>query len=231
MKTLCKFGLMAITILLCIVTISSCKARTDSSIHNQNNMLCGVSNGQHNWDIKLKSGDKCAPGATALYTCAACGITKEVSADNCDYVVKETVLATCTKKGYSQYECKVCSTECVADFTNAIGHNYQNSNIIKEERCTNDGVYEQTCENCNSVRQYTKSATGHSYSPVVVDDRFKTYECQICYEKLTVETGESVVEFVGSEELFNVGTDFSFDITTNKDEDYIKQNLDRKSVV
>lgn len=117
----------------------------------------------HTWDDgMLQNTEKCGDGAIVVFTCTTCGKTKQEIPAKCEYEEKEVKLATCTQVGYITYICKVCSHTCIADFVNAIGHNYEDSATIQHASCTLEGIYEQTCANCKDVKRYSQNALGHS---------------------------------------------------------------------
>lgn len=237
MNKILKFMLGTLTIVLLTLGITSCKSHThkysnywlfDEEAH-WHESTCKhdlvVDRAEHNWNIEFLNEDSCKPGASVKYTCQICGYTKQTSAESHNYAVKDVVQATCTQKGYTVYECIWCKASCVADFTNATGHNFGEAVTKVKETCSASGLYEQTCTLCSEINQYTTGALEHSYILLSREGTSTTYECEICYKEITVTDDKPIEEFIGTEELFDVPISFAFDIVTNMDEAYIKENI------
>ena len=180
----------------------------------------------HQWNEGvLTNARECGDGAIVKFTCTSCGETKEESVTNHNLIRANTVLPTCTGMGYTEYHCSRCDALCVSDFVNAHGHNYNTDVVVKEATCTASGTSEKVCGNCDETYLYSKNATGHSYILISDEETSSTYECEHCLTSVTVNDGETLEEFVGNDELFDVPPTFSFDILSSENEAFIRENL------
>ena len=112
----------------------------------------------------------CTEDGYITKTCKVCGdvSTEILPATGHDYdaVVTEP---TCTEGGYTTYTCSKCGDSFVADFTEALGHNYILTNTV-EATTFAEGYYEFTCTVCgDSYRIPIKAAL-----PVVVNSDWGT---------------------------------------------------------
>ena len=76
----------------------------------------------------------------------------------------------------------------------AIGHNYSDWNVTKEETCTEDGSKEKVCANCADVITEAIPAIGHDYSDWVVTRKatglmvgIREKTCANCADVITEE--------------------------------------------
>ena len=238
MKRSLKITILLLSVLLLVVCFASCKKHAHSYSEDWSfdeeshwhSMTCkhkGTSEKEaHTWDAGvLPEGSECGPDTIATFTCTTCGATKTAKVSEHIYSPKEAKAPTCTKIGYTIYGCTRCGSECVADFVDATGHNYGEDIVTKAATCLEGGKYEKVCANCGDTQQNSVSPLGHSYIVVSEDETATTYECRNCLDSVVVNLGETFEQFYGEEELFDVEVDFSFDILTDKDEAYIRENL------
>lgn len=239
MKRLFNVALSLVLLLVCICTLSACfnhehtysdKWSSDDEYHWHDASCKHTTNisdkQEHTWDVGvLKSGDECGEGSVVLFTCTVCNKTVEKEGVDHNYLPTGKVEPTCTKLGYTSYSCTRCSSSCVADFVEAVGHNFSERVVIKSASCTVGGSEEESCSLCGKVNEYGTNATGHKFVPVSDDGEVSLFECEHCEESLSVPNGESVDVAVGDEEIFDVDSVFSFDVTSEKGEEYIKNNL------
>ena len=126
---------------------------------------------------------------TKTFTCTSCGATytEDIPMVEKTWHKGTTVKPTCTEKGYTVYICDQDSalTE-KRDYTNALGHKWDDGTVTKAPTCTEDGVKTFTCLNDGS-HTYTEPvlATGHAWNEGVVtkeptyeEDGERTYTCQ-----------------------------------------------------
>ncbi len=182
----------------------------------------------HKWDLGvLINATECGDGAQAMFTCKLCGETKKDNANTHNYVIKNTIAPTCTAMGYSEFECSRCKSNdyVVANFVNALGHKYDTDIVVKEATCTTNGTHEKACTNCGNTQVYAQSATGHTYVLISEESTHSTYQCEHCFELLTINRSEEIKDFTLKEELFDIDPSFSFDIISSQDENFIRQNL------
>ena len=160
-----------------------------------------------------------ADGSTETETIAALGHDSSVSKKN----------ATCTKDGFSIHECSRCEKTFVADFTEASGHSFGQTQTIAEATCLSSGAETRTCTLCGYAEKISVRALGHSYvaiSSETVEGKKQTlYKCDLCEQEITVGEGDIFPEDVANETLFDVDTNFSFDIKTDENEAFILANL------
>ena len=126
---------------------------------------------------------------TKTFTCTSCGATytEDIPMVEKTWHKGNTVAPTCTEKGYTIYICDQDSalTE-KRDYTNALGHKWDDGTVTKAPTCTEDGVKTFTCLN-DGNHTYTEPvpATGHAWGEGVVtkeptyeEDGERTYTCQ-----------------------------------------------------
>ena len=140
-------------------------------------------------------------------------------------VANKVVEPTCLSIGYTEYYCDHCKITYVADFVDALGHSYGEELVEKESDCTNRGIYKTSCERCNFESIRTVDAKGHSYLEISNDDVIVVYECEHCYHTLSIGVEEDVSDYFGSVEVFDVETNYTFDIICKENEEYIKNHL------
>ena len=68
---------------------------------------------------------------------------------------------TCTEGGYTTYTCSRCGDSYVSDYTDALGHAWNDDEIIANPTCTGDGVVVFTCTVCGKEHSERLLATGH----------------------------------------------------------------------
>ena len=84
--------------------------------------------------------------------------------DKCEHSYTAVVTEpTCTEKGYTTYTCSKCGESCRNDYTNALGHSWDKSEVTKEPTCTENGERIYTCGTCGHQKTETIKATGHNY--------------------------------------------------------------------
>ena len=73
--------------------------------------------------------------------------------------------ADCTHAATYYYSC-VCGAVSTLTYENgkALGHNYSEFKVTKEPTCTETGVAESICENCNETQENVVAALGHKYT-------------------------------------------------------------------
>lgn len=74
--------------------------------------------------------------------------------------------ADCTHAAtyYYSCECGAKSTELTFESGSALGHNYSEFKVTKEPTCTETGVAESICENCDETQTNIIAALGHKYT-------------------------------------------------------------------
>ena len=111
---------------------------------------------------------------------------------------EESLPATCTEGGTEVYNCE-CG-ETITKTLNALGHTWDDGEIITEADCENDGEIVYTCNNCEDTMSKVIPATGHNWDGTT---------CAEC--------GETISE--GTEIVFNFGA--------NKDTTHVDGSTDK----
>ena len=127
----------------------------------------------HRYVVSVAVAPTCANTGTKLYDCSRCdySYTEVIYALGHDIVYDAIHQPTCTSAGESAGS--YC-TRC--DYTNgysdipALGHDYQNPEIIKEPTCTEEGAQRFTCTRCDAKYTEEMPATGHSHDTYGFDD-------------------------------------------------------------
>ena len=136
---------------------------------------------------------------------------------------------TCTVDGFTVYDCTRCESKYVSDFENALGHEFGEWTINTSVTCTTNGNEIQACSRCEMSNTRLIVAAGHQYDLIrteTVDSvEYTVYECQQCQNQERLKPGETLVEYVENEQIFDVSEDFSFIVNTDNDEEYIRENL------
>ncbi len=147
----------------------------------------------HSWKETSSSADK------KVYTCETCGETYTETFD-CTHSYKTTVIEpTCTKQGYTLYECTVCDYSKKADYVDATGHNMGQWKIIKEATCTEDGQKSRRCLNCEHTQTQTIYSSGHTMSS------WKTTKAATCDENGEKRSGCLNCDYVKTQTIYASG--------------------------
>ena len=155
---------------------------------------------------------------TKIETIAALGHDFDITVVNQD----------CINDGYSTYDCKRCDVLYDADFVRANGHNYDEWEVVRAATCTSNGLKKQTCKTCETTNMQIIYSVGHEYKPVAetLDNATEAkYICAVCNDAIVQESEEQIPVNIGDNYLFDVPLDFSFDIVTSENEEYIRENL------
>ena len=100
-------------------------------------------------------------GWEAYDACSRCDYTtyKEISETGHNYTSSVTA-PTCTEKGYTTYTCS-CGDSYVADYKDALGHNFGEWTVTTAPTCTEKGVETRHCSRCDSTETREVKALGH----------------------------------------------------------------------
>jgi hypothetical protein len=169
----------------------------------------------HNWalrDDNTNTDPSCTVDGTRNYYCLndhSHVYTEKLPATGHNYVLTDTVDATCTEGGYNLYVCQnttndndldsekgtVCGDSYKVYITAPIAHNYVVTDKVAAT-CTEEGYEVYTCDMCKEAT-YTKTTTpakGHNYvvtsstSATCTTEGYDTYTCTVCddtYNKTT----------------------------------------------
>ena len=100
----------------------------------------------------------------------------------------ETVAPTCTEQGYTVYICDQDETLTEKrDYTDALGHDYDDGVITTEPTCTTEGVKTYTCKRDGATKTETVDALGHDWdagkvtkAATCTEDGVFTFTCTRC---------------------------------------------------
>ena len=100
-----------------------------------------------------------------LYTCNACGETREEAISvSCDHSYESIVTApTCTEDGYTTHTCTKCQYSYKDSPVEATGHSWDEGYINQPPTETTDGWYEYTCTVCGEKKTETIPAKDSLY--------------------------------------------------------------------
>ncbi|MBO5402299.1 MAG: InlB B-repeat-containing protein [Clostridia bacterium] len=139
-----------------------------------------------------------------------------------------TVAPDCVNDGYGIYSCERCATTYAADFIHADGHKFGEWKVTKAATCTENGAEEQVCSECQLTVRRVICAIGHKYvaeASGISTSQNSKYVCKNCNDTVVSETEEEISDGRGENLLFDVEPDFSFDIVSSENEEYIKANV------
>ena len=122
----------------------------------------------HSWNAgEIKPGDEptCTEAGVKTYTCTRddCGATytEPVAALGHNYEANVTG-ATCTEQGYTTHTCSRCGDSYVGDYTDALGHAWDDGEITTPATCTTKGVKTYTCTRCGETRTEELPMAAHT---------------------------------------------------------------------
>ncbi len=135
----------------------------------------------------------------------------------------EVIEPTCTERGYTLFECKICGIQYKDNYVNPLGHDYKPLRIIPPA-CTESGYTIYQCSRCPSTMRgdYT-NPTGHNMAvaektdPTCTENGIIKYKCVTCGE-----TSEKSINATGHD--FDVDCVVKATCTTSGYTTYICQN-------
>lgn len=133
----------------------------------------------HTWGKykSLKWEDDRGPGHVQV--CDKCDAESEVSDHNYDTVVG-THDATCTGPATVTKQC-VCGELSNTQTGPALGHNFQDVEVITEPTCTEAGQMKQGCSRCEETKVVEIEVKGHDFSEDWTNDgTYHWYDCSRC---------------------------------------------------
>ncbi len=105
----------------------------------------------------------------------------------CEHEYEEAVYAaTCTERGYTEYNCSLCGDSYKDNYTAANGHDF--SDLLIPATCTEKGFTTHFCKVCGY--QYSENYTealGHVYTDVIFEPTctevgYTEHTCDVCKE-------------------------------------------------
>ena len=127
----------------------------------------------------------CEESGEATFRCAKCGEeeNRELPALGHDYRATQTVAPTCTEQGYTVYVCSHDETHTYnADYTDAIGHDYQFIEYTVAPTCETAGTALYRCSRCQAEESRDADALGHDYIETVIPATYYSegYTLHVC---------------------------------------------------
>lgn len=120
-------------------------------------------------------------------------ITDLTSLAKHDYREKVTA-PTCTTRGFTTYSCANCDDVYINDYTDALGHEWDNGHTVTSSTCDSEGVMEYDCKHCDEKMIQAISATGHTPGAAATCTEPQT--CETCGAILELPTGHHYSETV-----------------------------------
>ena len=138
----------------------------------------------HDWDEgEVTKEATCGEDGEMTYTCKACGETKteaieatgEHTPGDWELVRDNTFVdSTCTKEGNGTYVKKCTECDEILESENRPiekkDHEFEQTKVIKEPTCTEEGEAEVTCVNCGETSTEVIEATGHTPGEAVQEN-------------------------------------------------------------
>ena len=123
-------------------------------------------------DIKVT-----ANGVTSL-----CHVKVAVCNHEYDKVVTDP---TCTEKGYTTYTCKKCGDSYIGDYTEPLGHEFDEWETVKEATEEEAGLEKRSCKRCGEeeTREIPRKPHEHAYTetvtaPTCTEKGYTTFTCK-----------------------------------------------------
>ena len=96
----------------------------------------------------------CTQEGCQVRDCLLCGSRETASIDKLDHDFQAEVKnPSCTAGGYTRYTCRSCSAYYIADYTDALGHRYDDGVVVEEPTLTTMGTILYTCTGCQKTYQ------------------------------------------------------------------------------
>lgn len=131
----------------------------------------------------------------------------EESGGSHDYVLTDSVAASCTEQAYDKYECSICGKVYEEYGEEATGHDYVG--VYTEPTCTDDGYTTYTCSKCDDVYTETDegTATGHNYvtthyDPDCGNGGYDLHVCENCGDEYIDNVTEATGDHSGDDNGF-----------------------------
>ena len=137
----------------------------------------------------------CTEKGILTYTCIRCDDSYIEYIDELGHEYEQTTVApTCTEQGYIKNECIRGDHTFQSDFTDALGHLYDEGTVEVAPTCLEDGVMLFKCTRCPDEYRETIKTSGHDYTgwivekePTCTEDGWRHSDCYNCPETI-VET-------------------------------------------
>ncbi len=123
----------------------------------------------HAWNEgKITVKPTCTENGNKTYTCSRCGGTRTEMIERSGHRYSVTqVEPTCTAQGYADHRCSVCGDRYRDQYTNALGHAWDEGTITQAPGCVTPGVRTETCTRCGAAQEMRIEPLGHHYQDTV----------------------------------------------------------------
>lgn len=111
----------------------------------------------HTFDVwYITKEPTCTQNGIQVRDCVICGFQESSTVSHLghDYVV-EVMPPSCTARGYTSHYCPGCGDRFRTEYTEALGHRYDDGVVIKEPTLTTMGRIRYTCSGCGDTYQDT----------------------------------------------------------------------------
>ena len=144
-------------------------------------ILCGDTKDYENIDALghrlgeryVLEGPTCTREGTQASDCTVCGQQQTAPIPSTGHIYgPEVKNPTCTAGGYTRYNCRACSSYYIADYTDPLGHRYDEGVLLREPTETAMGRVRFTCTRCKETYQMTYTfrdldVDAYYFSPVL----------------------------------------------------------------
>ena len=111
-------------------------------------------------------------GGYTTHTCSRCGGTRTETIERSGHRYSVTQVApTCTAQGYADHRCSVCGDRYRDQYTNALGHAWDEGAITQAPGCVTPGVRTETCTRCGAAQEMRIEPLGHHYHCLLYTSR------------------------------------------------------------
>lgn len=158
--------------------------KIDASFYGWNNLSCVCYEGtQEQWKTLDISGSKLS----------TLNIHYNTTAEESLSVTE--VPSTCTKAGYTKYNCAICNQEWKTDWVDALGHTKDQVVETISPTCTEDGYTKYICSVCGEEYKddwiecegHTKGQVIETVAPTCTTEGYTKYRCSVCGEEFCTD--------------------------------------------
>ena len=141
------------------------------------------------WYLKVKL-PSCTEDGLERSSCIRCEYSVEESINKLGHnYYSYTIHPTCTKQGYTEYNCNNCSDSYVDNYVDALEHDYGDYIMSLRPTCIEKGSEYHRCSRCYDVQYRDVPTVEHNYyikqvvSPTCNDKGYSIYTCNMCEDK------------------------------------------------
>ena len=103
----------------------------------------------HSWNEgEVTKAPTCTEAGVRTYTCTECGQTRTEAIQALGHNYKATVTdPTCIEKGYTEHICERCGDSYIDSYTDALGHDWSEWEVVNAATETEEGLETRVCRN------------------------------------------------------------------------------------